>query len=130
MRLDRFTLKGQEAIETAVTLAGRMQHQQVEPEHVLLSLLDQAEGITKPILGKIGANQQTVRTEIEAAIKKFPQVSGAPQQYLSNRLNQIFTQAQKEADGFKDEYVSTEHLLLAIADEKSGEAGRILRSHG
>jgi ATP-dependent Clp protease ATP-binding subunit ClpB len=130
MRLDRFTLKGQEAIEAAINAAGRQQHQQVEPEHVLLALLDQADGITKPLLGKIGANVQAVRGEVEAAVAKFPQVSGAPQQYLSNRLNQIFTGAQKEADSFKDEYVSTEHLLLAIAGEKSGEAGRILRSHG
>jgi ATP-dependent Clp protease ATP-binding subunit ClpB len=130
MRLDRFTLKGQEAIEAAISAAGRQQHQYVEPEHVLLALLDQADGITKPILGRIGANVQTVRTEVEAAVKKFPQVSGAPQQYLSNRLNQIFTNAQKEADSFKDEYISTEHLLVAIAGEQAGEAGRILRSHG
>ncbi len=130
MRLDRFTLKGQEAIESAVALAGRWQHQQVEPEHVLASLLDQAEGLARPLLGKIGANVQSVRTELEAAIRKFPQVSGFAQQYISPRLNQIFTQAQKEADEFKDEYISTEHLLLAIAEEKEGEAGRILRSHG
>jgi ATP-dependent Clp protease ATP-binding subunit ClpB len=130
MRLDKFTLKGQEAIESAVALAERTQHQQVEPEHVLASLLDQAEGVTRPILGKIGANAQTIRSEVEAAIKKFPQVSGTGQQYISPRLNSIFTKAQKEADGFKDEYISTEHLLLAIAEEKDGAAGRILRSHG
>jgi ATP-dependent Clp protease ATP-binding subunit ClpB len=130
MRLDRFTLKGQEAIESAVALAGRWQHQQVEPEHLLASLLDQAEGLARPLLGKIGANVQSVRTELEAAIRKFPQVSGFAQQYISPRLSQIFAQAQKEADEFKDEYISTEHLLLAIAGEKEGEAGRILRSHG
>jgi ATP-dependent Clp protease ATP-binding subunit ClpB len=130
MRLDRFTLKGQEAIEAAISAAGRQQHQQVEPEHVLLALLDQADGITKPILGRVGANVQAVRGEVEAAVGKFPKVSGAPQQYLSNRLNQIFTQAQKEADSFKDEYISTEHLLVALADERAGEAGRVLRSHG
>jgi len=68
--------------------------------------------------------------EVQAEIKKFPQVSGTGQQYLSPRLNHIFTKAQKEADSFKDEYISTEHLLLAITEEKDGAAGRILRSHG
>ncbi len=130
MRLDRFTLKGQEAIESAVAMAEKAGHQQVEPEHALASLLDQTEGLTRPIFGKIGANVNMIRAEVDAAIKKFPQVSGAAQQYLSSRLNQIFTQAQKEADSFKDEYLSTEHLLLALAEEKAGEAGKILRSHG
>ena len=130
MRLDKFTLKGQEAVESAVALAERHQHQQVEPEHVLASLLEQTEGVTRPMLGKIGANAQTILSEIEAAIKKFPQVTGTGQQYISPRLNHIFSRAQKEADGFKDEYTSTEHLLLAMAEEKDGLAGKILRSHG
>jgi ATP-dependent Clp protease ATP-binding subunit ClpB len=130
MRLDKFTLKGQEAIETAVAMAERLGQQQVEPEHVLAALLDQPEGLTRPLFGKLGANVTTIRSEIETAIKKFPQVSGGTQRYISSRLNQIFSQAQKEADGFKDEYISTEHLLLALAEEKAGEAGKILRSHG
>ncbi len=130
MRLDKFTLKGQEAVETAVAMAEKLGQQQVEPEHVLAALLDQPEGLTRPLFGKLGANVTTIRSEIEAAIKKFPHVSGGTQRYISSRLNQIFSQAQKEADSFKDEYLSTEHLLLAIADEKAGEAGKILRSHG
>src|SRR5205809_144707 len=130
MRLDKFTLKGQEAVESAVALAERQQHQQVEPEHVLQSLLEQADGVTRPMLGKVEANAEAILSEVQAAIKKFPQVSGTGQQYLSPRLNNIFTKAQKEADGFKDEYISTEHLLLAMADEKDGQSGRILRSHG
>ncbi|MFN7947625.1 MAG: ATP-dependent chaperone ClpB [Blastocatellia bacterium] len=130
MRLDKFTLKGQEAIESAVAMAERHHHQQVEPEHVLAALLEQAEGVTRPMLGKIGANAQAILTEVEAAIKKFPQVTGVGQQYISPRLNAIFTKAQKEADTFKDEYISTEHLLLAMADEKEGSAGKILRQHG
>jgi ATP-dependent Clp protease ATP-binding subunit ClpB len=130
MRLDKFTLKGQEAIESAVALAERNHHQQVEPEHVLASLLEQAEGVTRPMLGKIGANTQAILSEVEAVIRKFPQVTGVGQQYISPRLNTIFTKAQKEADVFKDEYISTEHLLLAMADEKDGSAGKILRQHG
>ncbi len=130
MRLDKFTIKGQEAIETAVARAEARGHQQVEPEHVLAALIEQPEGITSPILGRIGVNGQAVLGEVETAIKKFPQVSGAGQQLISNRLNAIFNQAHKEAKDLKDEYVSTEHLLLAISEEKGGEAGRILRSHG
>jgi len=130
MRLDKYTLKGQEAIESAVAMAERLQHQQVEPEHLLATLLEQPEGVTRPMLGKIGANTQAVLAEVEAALKKLPQVSGASQRYFSPRTNDVFNKSQKEADGFKDEYVSTEHLLLAMAAEKSGEAGRILRSHG
>ena len=69
MRLDKFTLKGQEAIETAVAMAESRGHQHVEPEHVLVALVEQAEGVTKPILGKIGANAQAIQSEAEAAIK-------------------------------------------------------------
>ncbi len=130
MRLDRFTLRGQEAVEAAVTMAEKAGHQQVEPEHLLMALVDQTEGLTRPIFGKIGANANALRVELEAAIKKFPNVTGAQQRYYSSRTNTIFSQAQKEADVLKDEYLSTEHLLIAIADEKNGESGRLMRAHG
>ncbi|MCI0661742.1 MAG: ATP-dependent chaperone ClpB [Acidobacteria bacterium] len=130
MRLDKFTLKAQGAVESAVVQAEKLNHQYVEPEHVLQSLIDQADGVTRPILGKIGANVQTVYGELEAVIKKFPQIRGSSQRYYSSRLNEVFNRAQKLADSMKDEYLSTEHLLLAIVGDKNGEAGRILRSHG
>ncbi len=130
MRLDKFTLKAQGAIESAVALAEKNQHQNVEPEHLLAVMIEQPEGVTRPILGKVGANLQILLSEVEAAIKKFPQVSGTGQRYYSPRLSELFTKAQKEADKLKDEYISTEHLLLALAEEKSGDSGRILRSHG
>lgn len=129
MNLNKFTLKAQEAIESAVALAEKMNHQQVEPEHVLAAMIEQPEGVTRPILGKIGANMQTILTEVEAAIKKFPEVSGFGQKFYGNRTTESFSKAQKEADRLKDEYISTEHLLLALADDKH-EAGKILRSHG
>ncbi|MFN0087135.1 MAG: ATP-dependent chaperone ClpB [Blastocatellia bacterium] len=129
MRLDKFTLKSQEAVESAVALAEKDQHQQVEPEHLLMSLIEQTDGVTRPMLGKIGANTQVVLAEVEAAIKKFPSVSGFSQRYYSNRTTDVFSRAQKEADKLKDEYLSTEHLLLAMIEDKQ-EAGRILRSHG
>ncbi|MGD9630209.1 MAG: ATP-dependent chaperone ClpB [Pyrinomonadaceae bacterium] len=129
MRFDRFTIRGQEAVQEAITLAEKGENQQVEPEHILAVMLEQKEGVVRPILGKIGANASPILGEVQAAIEKFPKVSGG-QQYFSSRTNTIFQAAQKEAEKMEDEYVSTEHLLLAIADEKQGDAGRILRSNG
>ena len=129
MRLDKFTLRGQEAIQAAIEVAERNQNQQVEPEHLLLVMLEQAEGIVRPVLGKLGANVQVILNDVQAAVARFPRVQGG-QQYFSPRLSQIFTAAQKQAEEMQDEYISTEHLLLAIADEKDGQAGKILRQHG
>ena len=129
MKFDKFTIRGQEAVQEAIGVAEKSQNQQVEPEHLLAAMLEQIEGVVKPILGKIGANAQTVSNEVQAAIAKFPQVSGG-QQYFSSRTNTIFQDAQKEAEKMQDEYMSTEHLLLAVAAEKDGDAGRILRSNG
>ena len=130
MRLDRFTLRGQEAIQSAIEIAERNQNQQVEPEHLLVALLEQPEGIVRPLLGKLGANLQVVLNDAQGAIGRLPKVQGASQQYFSPRISQLFTAAQKQAEAMQDEYVSTEHLLLAVVDEKDGAAGRILRQHG
>ena len=129
MRFDKFTIRGQEAVQEAIGVAEKNQNQQVEPEHLLFSMLEQKEGTVKPILGKLGARTETVLNDVQAAIEKFPKVSGG-QQYFSSRINTIFQEAQKEAEKMTDEYVSTEHLLMAIAAEKTGDAGKILRSAG
>jgi ATP-dependent Clp protease ATP-binding subunit ClpB len=129
MRLDKFTLRGQEAIQAGIELAERNQNQQVEPEHLLCAMLEQAEGIVRPLLGKLGANVQVVLNDCQAAVARFPRVSGG-QQYFSPRLTQIFTAAEKQAQKMQDEYISTEHLLLAISDEKEGASGKLLRQHG
>ncbi|HKS08955.1 MAG TPA: ATP-dependent chaperone ClpB [Pyrinomonadaceae bacterium] len=129
MRLDKFTLRGQEAIQSAIELAERNQHQQVEPEHLLIAMLEQPEGIVRPVLGKLGANVAVILNDTQAAVARFPRVQGG-QQYFSPRLTQIFTAAQQRADKMQDEFISTEHLLLAIVDEKDGDAGKILRQHG
>jgi ATP-dependent Clp protease ATP-binding subunit ClpB len=129
MRLDKFTLRAQEAIQSAIELAERNQNQQVEPEHLLAAMLEQPEGTVRPILGKLAVNLPVLTNDIQAAIARFPRVEGG-QQYFSPRLSQIFTATQKLADKMQDEFNSTEHLLLAIADEKDGEAGKILRQHG
>ena len=129
MRLDKFTLRAQEAIQAAIEMAERNQNQQVEPEHLLAAMLEQPEGIVRPILGKLGVNVQVVLNDVQAAIARFPRVEGG-QQYFSPRLSQVFTATQKQADKMQDEFNSTEHLLLAIVDEKDGEAGKVLRQHG
>ncbi len=129
MRFDRFTIRGQEAVQEAIGVAEKNQNQQVEPEHILAAMFEQKEGVVRPILGKIGANVAPIESELQAAIAKFPMVSGG-QQYFSTRTNTIFQDAQKIAEKMQDDYVSTEHLLLSIADEKDGDAGRILRSNG
>ncbi len=129
MRFERFTIRGQEAVQEAITLAEKNQNQQVEPEHLLAAMLEQKEGTVRPILGKIGVQPQAILDDIQKSIEKFPKVSGG-QQYFSTRINTIFNEAQKEAETFKDEYMSTEHLLLAVSDEKDGDAGKLLRSNG
>ncbi len=129
MRLDKFTLRGQEAVQSAIELAERNQHQQVEPEHLLVVMLEQPEGIVRPILGKLGANVAVILNDTQAAVARFPRVQGG-QQYFSSRITQLFTAAQKQADQMQDEFISTEHLLLAIVEEKDGDAGKILRQHG
>jgi len=129
MRLDKFTLRAQEAIQAAIEMAERNQNQQVEPEHLLAAMLEQPEGIVRPILGKLGVNVQVVLNDVQAAIARFPRVEGG-QQYFSPRLSQVFTATQKQADKMQDEFNSTEHLLMAIVDEKDGEAGKVLRQHG
>ena len=129
MRLDKFTLRGQEAIQSAIELAEKNQHQQVEPEHLLVAMLEQPEGIVRPILGKLGANVAVILNDTQAAVARFPRVQGG-QQYFSTRTTQIFAASQTQADKMQDEFISTEHLLLAIADEKDGDAGKILRQHG
>ncbi|MDT5061934.1 MAG: ATP-dependent Clp protease ATP-binding subunit ClpB [Acidobacteriota bacterium] len=129
MRLDKFTLRGQEAIQSSIEVAERNQNQQVEPEHVLFAMLEQPEGIVRPVLGKLGANVQVVLNDVQAAVARFPRVQGG-QQYFSPRLSQVFVAAEKQAKEMQDEYISTEHLLLSIANEKDGQAGKILRQHG
>src|SRR6266511_3425512 len=129
MRLDKFTLRGQEAIQAAIEAAERNQNQQVEPEHLLVTLLEQPEGIIRPLLGKLGVNVPVILNDIQATIARFPRVQGG-QQYFSPRLSQLFTTAQNNADGMHDEFISTEHVLIAVADEKDGESGKILRQHG
>ena len=129
MRLDKFTLRAQDAIQSAIELAERNQHQQVEPEHLLVAMLEQPEGIVRPLIGKLGANVAVILNDTQAAVARFPRVQGG-QQYFSPRLTQIFNESLKQADKFQDDFISTEPLLLAIVEDQTGDAGKILRQHG
>ncbi len=128
-RFDKFTLKSQEAVQAAQEIAGKRHHQQMEPEHLLSALLEQQDGVVVPLLKKLGADPGRVKGDIDAALDKIPRVEGLVQTYLSPRLNKLFERADHEADRLKDEYISTEHLLIAAADG-DGAAREILARHG
>jgi ATP-dependent Clp protease ATP-binding subunit ClpB len=132
MNIDKFTLKAQEALQEAKSVAERKHHQQIDVEHLLLALLGQKEGIVVPLLQKLGANPDLIVSQLENELSRIPQVTGrgVGQVYLSSRLNEIFNTAWKEAERLADEYLSTEHLLIAIADEKQGAAFQILQRSG
>lgn len=131
MRFDKFTLKAQEAVQSAQELARQYNHQELTPEHLLLVLLDQDVGIVKPILQKLGVNPSLVRDRIDQELKQVPKVyGGTGELYLSSPLRKVFDIASQEAERLKDEYLSTEHLLLAMSQDKSSTAGRILNDLG
>jgi len=129
-RFDKLTLKAQEAVQSAQALADRESQQQIEPEHLLVTLLQQQDGIVGPVLGKLGARAEAIRRDAEAEIQRLPKVTGAGGQYVSPRLKAVLDAAWAEAERLKDEYCSTEHLLIGLAQEKDGAAGRILRQAG
>ncbi|MBL7216064.1 MAG: ATP-dependent chaperone ClpB [Desulfobacteraceae bacterium] len=132
MRFDKFTLKAQEVIQTAQQLAERFGHQQIEPEHLVRAILEQKEGVIPPLLGKIGADQNQLISSFESALENLPKVSGAGygQAYLSQRAKAVLDKAFTEAEQVKDEFVSLEHILLAVTDETEGEGSNILAAAG
>ncbi len=130
MRYDKFTIKSQEAIQTAQALAGDRNHSVVESLHLLSALLDQADSSTLPILQKLGVSIPTVTQKVEAALTAMPRVTGAHQVQMGQTASQILTDSFKEAEGLKDEYVSTEHILLALSANPKDQAGKLLQSVG
>ena len=132
IRFDRFTLKAQEAVQELQNIAEKHEHQAVDVEHLLYALVSQSDGIVQPIVKKLGGNPAELLKKIEEELKKIRKVGGGAmgQAFITPRLNQIFTNAFKEAERLKDEYVSTEHLLIAIADEKDGVSSRLLSAAG
>ena len=132
MRLDRFTIKAQEALEAAQKLAQQHSHQQVDCVHVLHALASQPEGIVRSILERLGASPEALLADLERSLQRFPQVTGADASrlYLSDDLSKALEQAEREAEQLTDQYVSVEHLLLAMTETPQSEAGEVLRRHG
>ncbi len=130
MRLDKFTIKSQEALAEAERLATEANQQEIQPEHLLFALVSQPEGIVAPLLQRVGANTGVIKSQLKEALEKLPKVyASGNEAYMSGRLKAVLDSAMKEAAGMKDEFVSTEHLLIAIASG-AGQAASILKANG
>ncbi len=130
LNLNKFTLKSQEALESAHNLAQEFRHPQVEPEHLLLALITQEEGIARSILSRLEASPDAVEARVREVLGAMPKVSGQTQVYLSQPLSNVLQAAQREADRLKDEYITVEHLLLAVSEERSSRAAEVLGAFG
>ena len=130
MRMDKLTIKSQEALAEAQSLSSARGHSEIQTAHLLRALLAQPEGSTLPVLQKLGVAIDRLQSELEKLIGGFPKVTGGAQPQLSRRLSAALQSSFAEADTLKDEFVSTEHLLLAIAAAKDDPAGRMLREAG
>jgi ATP-dependent Clp protease ATP-binding subunit ClpB len=130
MRHDKLTIKSQEALAEAQSAATSRGHSEIQPAHLLQALLAQPEGSTVPVLQKLGVNLQLIQNQIEEILEAIPKVSGGAQPHLARTTSHVLETAFAEAEALKDEYVSTEHLLLALCAEKSDAAGNALRSAG
>jgi ATP-dependent Clp protease ATP-binding subunit ClpB len=128
MRFDKFTVKAQEAVVRSQELAQRMDHAELTPLHLLAALLDETEGVVQPLLQKLGANAASIKQQVQSRLERLPRATGT-QLGMNRASNDVFSDAQKEADRLKDEYVSTEHLLLALAQVKS-DAKEVLTASG
>ncbi|QKV80292.1 ATP-dependent chaperone ClpB [Amycolatopsis sp. Hca4] len=135
MDMSKLTQKSQEALQEAQSVAGRLGHTETDGEHLLLALLDQPEGLVPRLLAQTGADVDALRAAVEAELARRPKVTGPGAQpgqvYVTRRLAGLLDAAEREARRLKDEYVSVEHLVLALAEEGTASAaGRILRDHG
>ena len=130
MNQEKFTVKTQEAIMEAQRLVTKYNHPVLEPEHLLLALLTQQDGIIPPLVDKLGAGKDLLISETERLLQRLARAyGGVAQVSLSNATYQILNEAEKEADNLKDEYISTEHIFIAIALSDT-ECGRMLKGHG
>jgi ATP-dependent Clp protease ATP-binding subunit ClpB len=129
MRIERLTAKMQEGLQESRTMASSLQHQEIMPEHLLLSLLRQPDGLVRPLLEKLEVRPRSIEDQLDAELAKRPKISGATDHYLGSELRSVLSSAEAEMSKLKDEYVSVEHFLLALIGSQSF-AGRILRTAG
>ena len=130
IRWDKFTIKAQEAIQEAQEIAEKKNHQEITPEHLLLALLREEGGIVSSILKNLGVDRGQIISQVEEHVDRLPKVFGGGQLYISPGLKRVLDLAQEEASNLKDEYISTEHLLLSLCEDETSSAGRILQQQG
>jgi ATP-dependent Clp protease ATP-binding subunit ClpB len=130
MQFDKLTIRSQEALQDAQSQSGVRGHQGVEPAHLLVALLAQSEGSSVPLLQKLGVSIDAIGSELERFLEQVPKVSGGAQSQMSANLQRVLKVAFDEAKTMSDEYVSTEHLLLAMSKDESDPTGRIMRGAG
>ena len=130
LRFDKMTVKAQEAVQESQEIAARHQNQLIEPLHLLVALVEQKDGVVPPLLARLGIRNELLMQDVDREISRLPKVQGFGQHNMSRALNDVLERTFDEAEKFKDEYVSTEHLFLAIAAAESDPAGRLLKKHG
>jgi len=130
LRFDKMTVKAQEALQEANEIAARHENQQLEPVHLLAALVGQADGVVPPLLARLGIRPEGLSQEIEREMGRLPKVQGFAQQHMGRALNDVLERAFDEAEKFKDDYVSTEHIFLAIAGQERDPAGQLLKRQG
>ena len=131
MNLNKFTEKAQEVIVEAQGLATKYNHSQIEPEHLWLALVSQADGVVPQIVSRLGGNPAVLQGQLESELGRRPKVyGGAAQVGLSRALSAVLRRAEDEAGRMRDDYVSTEHLLLALTDKAAGAVRDLLTAHG
>src|SRR5712692_8093268 len=129
--MNKLTEKAQEAVLAAQELAQNSQHSQIEPEHLMHALLTQSDGVVPQIVSTLGANAENMAAQFNAELNRMPKAYGATAQVgVSPRLNRVLENSLQQANNLKDEYVSTEHLLLASIEASDGTTGGILKSAG
>jgi ATP-dependent Clp protease ATP-binding subunit ClpB len=130
MNFNKFTIKAQEAVQNGQDIASNYGNQSIEPEHLLAALIQDSQGIVIPILQKLGANVNYIKLKVGELVEKLPKLQGGAQQYVSPSLQKAFDLSQKQAEKLKDEFVSTEHLLLGLLDQKQSGAAKLLADQG
>ena len=130
LRFEKLTVKAQEALQDAHEVAARHENQEITPLHLLAALTNQADGVVPPLLARLGVRKETLSNEVERELGRLPKVQGFSDQRLGRALNDTLERAFREADNFKDDYVSTEHLFLAIAGADRDPAGQLLKKLG
>jgi ATP-dependent Clp protease ATP-binding subunit ClpB len=130
LRFEKMTVKAQEALQSAQEVAASHENQQIEPVHLLAALVAQPDGVVSPLLARLGIRSEMLSQDLEREMGRLPKVTGYAQQNMSRALNDVLERAFKEAENFKDEYVSTEHMFLAIAGQDRDPAGQLLKRQG